>query len=113
MAEATLQNNFALELMEGRIKSKAKIGEKLYNIAVGFEYMEEEVDRQGNVHLVKKKCPPNLTALIFLAKVRLGWKETQVVENVTKKTQTVLYLPDNGTSDFQGEYGKDPNAASK
>jgi hypothetical protein len=100
ISRATLYRHYASELREGLTYTKAKIGEKLYNIAIGYEYIEEEWDpKLGRAVEVKKKVPPNLTALIFMAKTRCGWKETQVVENVQKGNNVKIYLPDNGRGD--------------
>ena len=93
----SLQRHFSKEIREGLTYAKAKVGEKIYHIAVGYEFEEEEWDPVAKkVIKIKKKVPPNLTALIFFAKTRCGWKETQVVENVNKGDNVRIYLPDNG-----------------
>lgn len=58
----TLVKYFADELKTARVKANAKIGGKLYNMAM-----------EGNV-----------AAAIFWAKTRMGWKETTAHEHAGK-----------------------------
>jgi len=87
MSDFALKTNFRDELTKGRIDAKAKIGQRLYRFAVGD-------DGEGGRR-------PNLTALIFLAKTRCGYKETSVVENVHVGENIQIYLPDNGRNDCE------------
>ncbi len=98
----TLTKYYAKELQSGRATAKNTIAQRLYNIAVGKEPIKDEKTGKILVEGVR----PNLSALIFLAKTRLGWKETQIVEqNVEMKSSGVqIYLPDNG---MRFEEGKD------
>jgi len=92
MSDFALKTNFREELTKGRIDAKAKIGQRLYRFAVGDD------DPSG--------ARPNLTALIFLAKTRCGYKEVQVVENVKVDENVQIYLPDNGREDCELKKGK-------
>lgn len=94
MDNKTLTKYFPEELKSGRATAKGKIAQRLYNIGVGKEAVLDPETKEVIVPAVA----PNLTALIFLAKTRLGWKETQIVEqNVDLKSSGVkIYLPDNG-----------------
>lgn len=65
----TLRKLYKEELDAGKIRADNVLRQTLYQIAVGKK------DEQGN-YIVE----PNLTALIFLSKVRLGLKETKAVE---------------------------------
>lgn len=82
MSDWTLKTHFREELTKGRIDAKAKIGQRLYRFAVGD-------DEPGGQR-------PNLTALIFLAKTRCGYREVQVMENVQVTENVQIYIPDNG-----------------
>jgi len=89
MSDWTLKTHFRDELSKGRIDAKAKIGQRLYRFAVGDDNPD---GRQ-----------PNLTALIFLAKTRCGYKETMVNENINVGENVQIYLPDNGRGDCEIE----------
>ena len=56
--DKTLRKHFRRELDTAKVKANAKIGGKLFSMAMA-----------GNV-----------TALIFWAKTRMGWKETNIIE---------------------------------
>jgi transcriptional regulator with XRE-family HTH domain len=90
----TLTKYFKEELEAGRATAKNTIAQKIYQVAVGRDAITDPETGQELAPAVK----PNLSALIFLAKTRLGWKETQVVEqSVEMKSGGVqIYLPDNG-----------------
>lgn len=93
MNEKTVVKHFEEELKSGRATAKNTIAERLYNIAIGKKAM---IDRATG-EIVSVEVKPNLSALIFLAKTRLGWKETAVLENnVQVQTGVKIYLPDNG-----------------
>ena len=91
MSNESLYRYFSEELHEGRSNARSKIAQRLYQIAIGFE---EVKDDEGNV--VKEAKKPNLSALIFLAKTRLGWKETQIIESNEIKTSVQIFIPHNG-----------------
>ena len=91
MSQTTLQKYFKHELDTGRATAKNTIAQRLYQIAVGKEAIVSET---GEILVLPVK--PNLAALIFLAKTRLGWKETQVVESHEMTSGVTIYLPDNG-----------------
>lgn len=90
----TLTKYFGPELEAGRATAKNTIAQKLYQVAIGRDPIIDPETGQEIAPAIK----PNLSALIFLAKTRLGWKETQVVEqSVEMKSGGVqIYLPDNG-----------------
>ena len=58
MCVETMQRLYSHELAQGRAVANAKIGKRLFDKAISGD----------------------TTALIFWAKVRMGWKETQKVE---------------------------------
>lgn len=88
----TVTKYFEEELRSGRATAKNTIANRLYNIAIGKDAVINEL---GEV--IAPAIKPNLSALIFLAKTRLGWKETQIIEqNVEMTTGVKIYLPDNG-----------------
>ena len=87
MSDWTLKTHFRDELSKGRIDAKAKIGERLYRFAVGDNPNDPNIENPRQ---------PNLTALIFLAKTRCGYKEVQVNENINIGENISIYLPDNG-----------------
>lgn len=77
ITEPTLRKHYRDDLDRGMAKANARIGQSLFRMA-----------STGNV-----------TAAIFWAKTRMGWKETQNLE-VTGKDgaalPVVVYLPSNG-----------------
>lgn len=91
MANETLYRHFSEELKEGRATAKSKIAQRLYQIAIGKDEMKND---KGEV--IQEARKPNLSALIFLAKTRLGWREVQVIESNEIKTNVQIYIPDNG-----------------
>ena len=93
MDNKTLTKYYGKEITEGRATAKNTIAQRLYNIAVGREAV---IDKDTN-EILSPPVKPNLSALIFLAKTRLGWKETAVLEqNVQVQSGVQIYLPDNG-----------------
>ena len=94
MDNKTLTLYFPEEINTGRSTAKNMIAQRLYNLAVGKPAVHEEV--AGVAVCREAEIKPSLSALIFLAKVRLGWKETQVVETHNMKSGVQIYLPDNG-----------------
>lgn len=94
MDNKTLTKNFPEELLSGRATAKNTIAQRLYNIAIGKEAVIDPATQEVIASAIK----PNLSALIFLAKTRLGWKETAILEqNVQVQSAGVqIYLPDNG-----------------
>ena len=93
MDNKTLVKHFKEELRSGRATAKNTIAQRLYNIAVG----KDEIRDPETKEIIVKEVKPNLSALIFLAKTRLGWRETQVIEQtVDMKSGVQIYLPDNG-----------------
>lgn len=90
--DKTLVKHFKEELETGRAIAKNTIAQKLYQVAVG----RDAVLHPETKEVMLPAVPPNLGALIFLAKTRLGWKETHVVENKEVKSGVQIYLPDNG-----------------
>lgn len=94
MNRKTLVKYFSEQLNSGRASAKNKIAQRIYMIAVG----KDEIKNPDTGKVESKEVKPNLSALIFLAKVRLGWRETQFIEStVDMKPQGVqIYLPDNG-----------------
>lgn len=59
----TLHRKFRRELATASVEANAKVGKSLYQMAIGDE-----------------KSPPNVSAAIFWAKTRMGWRETSRVE---------------------------------
>lgn len=96
MGTTSMYKYFGEELRQGRANAKSKIAQRLYQLAIGAEEVKNE---QGEV--VKKGRPPNLSALIFLAKIRLGWRETQVIETKETKTNIQIVIPHNGRMPIQ------------
>jgi hypothetical protein len=94
MDNKTLTKYFEKELISGRAVSKNTIAERLYKMAVGREAV---IDPASGIQL-HPAIAPDRSALIFLAKVRLGWKETAVVEQTVdvKSSEVKFYIPDNG-----------------
>jgi len=94
MDNKTLTKHFPEELLSGRATAKNTIAQRLYNIAIGKDAVIDPVTHE----LIAAAIKPNLSALIFLAKTRLGWKETAILEQkVDMQTSGVtIYLPDNG-----------------
>lgn len=90
----TVDKYFEEELKSGRAVAKNTIAQRIYQIAIGREAIIDPDSKQ----IIAPPIKPNLSALIFLAKVRLGWKETQVLESSVemKSTGVKIYLPDNG-----------------
>jgi len=94
MSEHSLRKYFREELDKGRIDAKARIGQRLYQFAVG------DNEKDPNIRNPRK---PNLTALIFLAKTRCGYKEVSVQENINITDAVQIYLPDNRRGDCELE----------
>lgn len=94
MDNKTLTKRFPEELLSGRATAKNTIAQRLYNIAIG----KDAIIHPDTKEVIAPAIKPNLSALIFLAKTRLGWKETAVLEqNVQVQSAGVqIYLPDNG-----------------
>ena len=95
MDNKTLTTHFPEELLSGRATAKNTIAQRLYNIAIG----KEAVIHPDTNQVIAPPVKPNLSALIFLAKTRLGWKETAVLEQNVQVQQTsgvTNYIPDNG-----------------
>lgn len=94
MDDKTVTKYYKEELVSGKCTANGKIAQRLYNMAIGKDPV---VDPETNT-VIAEGSPPNLIALIFLAKTRLGWRETKVLEQtVDMKTSGVqIYLPDNG-----------------
>jgi hypothetical protein len=70
IAPKTLRQAFRAELDTGMIKANAKVAESLYVQAVGAP---AAFDAQGRK--LRNEIPRNVTAGIFWAKTRMGWKE--------------------------------------
>jgi hypothetical protein len=94
MGHSSLHKWFSEELKEGRANAKSKIAQRLYQVAIGAEEMK---DKTGKV--IRQERKPNLSALIFLAKTRLGWKETQIIESNELKTSVQILIPHNNRMD--------------
>ena len=93
MDNKTLTKYFPEELLSGRATAKNTIAQRLYNIAIG----KDAVINPKTKEVIAPPVKPNLSALIFLAKTRLGWKETNVLEqNVQVQSGVKIYLPENG-----------------
>src|SRR5690606_30686622 len=90
MGITSLHKYLSEELKEGRANAKSKNAQRLYQIAVGADEMKND---KGEV--IRKERRPNLSALIFLAKTRLGWKETQIIESNELKTSVQIFIPHN------------------
>jgi hypothetical protein len=75
----TLLKVFRLELDTGMVKANAKVGESLFLQAVGAP---AQYDAAGNQ--LRAEQPRVVSAGIFWAKVRLGWKETSVHQHEGK-----------------------------
>lgn len=79
ISDKTLRKVYRDELDDGDALAKAQIGRSIFDQAVG---REAKFDDRGN--MVMPAIPPDRTAAIFLSKVRLGFKETAVVEQTGK-----------------------------
>jgi hypothetical protein len=73
-------------------KCKQKYGETFYPLYKRFSEGGNPSLRRDQRVLAKK----NAAMAIWLGKQWLGQKDTQVVENIQKKSQKILCLPDNG-----------------
>lgn len=62
ITKPTLHKHYRAQLDNGRIKANGAIAQSLYKKATG-------------------EGPQSVTAAIFWAKTRMGWKETQVTEH--------------------------------
>lgn len=93
-----LYSYYKKDLYAGRATANNKIAESIYGIAVGREAFFDEAGNE-----VRKEMKPNLTALIYLAKVRLGWHEVSIVEQTVgvKPAGVQIYLPDNGMTSIE------------
>lgn len=76
IAERTLQKHYVLELAVGDALAKGRLGEALYQMAVGAPARYDEAGNQ-----IQAERLPNSTLLIFLGKTRLGLKEHTVIES--------------------------------
>ena len=83
-----LRMHFRQELDLGAIQANSKVAERLYKTAT------------------EDPGQPGVTAAIFWAKTRMGWRETQRVENtgadgapMATPTPAVIIMPDNGRED--------------
>lgn len=103
MDNKTLTKFYSEQLTAGRATAKNTIAQRLYNIAVGKEAV---IDPETH-EIISPPVKPNLSALIFLAKTRLGWKETAVLEQNVQVQQSAvqIYLPDNGMKCEEGNNG--------
>lgn len=96
----TVTKYFNEELVTGRAVAKNTIAQRIYQIAIGREAMYDPETREELSPAIR----PNLAALIFLAKTRLGWKETQIIEqNLEVQSGVQIYLPDNGMKVFESK----------
>ncbi|MGJ0397425.1 MAG: hypothetical protein ACR65U_14480 [Methylocystis sp.] len=71
----TLHKHFRQELDTGMTKANAKVAESLFRQAVGAP---AQYDSEGK--LLRAEQAPVVSAGIFWAKARMGWKETDVHE---------------------------------
>jgi hypothetical protein len=71
----TLHKHFRDELDTGMIRANARVAESLFRQAVGAPAV---YDDKGNQ--LKAEQPPVVSAGIFWAKARMGWKERDVHE---------------------------------
>src|SRR6267143_1419222 len=71
IAESTLQKHFAEEIATGATKANAQVGEFLFGTIVGLPIPNRPpvTDERARV-----------TAAIFWAKTRMGWRETSIHE---------------------------------
>lgn len=75
----TLRLRYKAELAAAHVKANSRVGEALFLQAVGAP---ARYDDQGR--LLQAEQPRVVTAGIWWSKCRMGWKETNVVENVGK-----------------------------
>jgi hypothetical protein len=71
----TLHKHFRVELDTGMIRANAKVAESLFRQAVGAP---AQYDATGK--LIRAEQTPVVSAGIFWAKARMGWKERDVHE---------------------------------
>lgn len=71
----TLHKHFRVELDTGMVRANAKVAESLFRQAVGAA---AQYDANGN--LIRAEQTPVVSAGIFWAKARMGWKERDVHE---------------------------------
>lgn len=86
---------FSNALKKGRHKSLSNVENALFKAAIGFEYEEEVVNKQGDVVSLKKYAQPSITAQIFILKNRLPkyWKDKVINEqddDTIEKVEKVL-----------------------
>ncbi|WP_018266509.1 hypothetical protein [Methylosinus sp. LW4] len=71
----TLHKHFRVELDTGMVRANAKVAESLFRQAVGAA---AQYDANGK--LIRAEQTPVVSAGIFWAKARMGWKECDVHE---------------------------------
>ncbi|TDX61941.1 hypothetical protein EDE12_11242 [Methylosinus sp. sav-2] len=71
----TLHKHFRVELDTGMVRANAKVAESLFRQAVGAA---AQYDANGK--LIRAEQTPVVSAGIFWAKARMGWKERDVHE---------------------------------
>lgn len=73
--------SFAIASRVGKEYADERIRQTFYNVAHGYEYDEEYIDKAGNKQTRRVVVPPNVTALAKWAAARLtDMRETQRVE---------------------------------
>lgn len=99
--QKTLVKYFQDELISGKAMANNLIAQRLYQMAVGKEAVIDNMTGE----ILSEAIRPSLPALIYLAKVRLGWNEVNVVQSTVEMSSGVqIYLPDNGmTIEAKGE----------
>lgn len=85
---------FADALAEGKHGPDEEVEAALFDRARGYDYREEVVDRNGDVHAVKRHLPPDTAACKFWLTNRKGevWKHVRAVESVQNVEALVLQL---------------------
>lgn len=85
-------SEFADALKNGKETIDVMVENALLKSALGYEYTEEQVGKDG-VYEVKKYAQPNTTALIFWLKNRrpAAWRDKQDIEHSGKVTQEVSH----------------------
>lgn len=87
--------NFLNALKKGREKSLENVENALFKIALGYDYEEEVIDKDGCKHSLKKYAKPELGAQIFILKNRIpkSWRDKIMTEEdneAIKKVETIL-----------------------
>ena len=99
-----LLRHFGEEIARGLAAANAKVAESLYRLAVG----QAKVVVDGEV--LQEEREPKVTAAVFWAKTRMGWKEISAQDAAAQRgnggpivaeAKVTVYIPENGREQAQ------------